>query len=817
MIPRSPLRAALWSLVLTAVWLGVAQAQPPATPAAATPAAEVEEKPPPVVAIGDVAGASDTLAARLAEIDSQLDTADLSAEVAARLESLDEDIERAQARLEVIFSRQLRSGDVTGAAANWERLDGRLSDFKTSLGELATDLDGWLSELGEADELWKRSRASARQAKAPPAVMERIDGNRKSLAATKRAVEKTRNTVLDLQAKVGERRKAVNDAREQIERAQRELSGRLRTAQTPPLWASEVSRDTVQHNLERVGQDMANLTHTLADYAVEHHVRMILHLLLAIGLSLLFAHARENLDEAQGDPAQAETALRALAMPRVAGVFFALFLTPYLHPERTPGFSLVVYLAALPLWWLVVRGLLDKSLHAPALAIVLLSLAEILRIALSGLELLSRLATLCEAVIGFVGILWLRRPARIQRLPELLGGLPWFRALNMWMRLCLALFAAAFLAELFGYTALSDVLILVPIWGSLSGGALVAMVRIAEAVFRSLIDAGSLDALHMVKSRRQTFLSVVRRLFRVLGFAAWVYILLLATQLLPPFREAVAGLLSADLAMGPLGLSVGNILAFVLTLWIAWLISRFVAFTLDQEIFSRVDMPTGVPFALATFARYTVLVLGFLAAVAMLGFSMDKMTLMVSALGVGIGFGLQNVVNNFVSGILLLFERPVRVGDMVELPQLFGVVEHIGIRASTVRTFSGSDVIVPNGDFISARVVNWTLSDRKRRIDLPVRASFGTDPERVIEVLSRVEREHPDVIDDPEPQVLFTGFGESALEFEIRAWTEGVVPSVRSSLAVAVNRGLLDAGIATPYTQREVTVRMETPPGSDQP
>jgi len=186
---------------------------------------------------------------------------------------------------------------------------------------------------------------------------------------------------------------------------------------------------------------------------------------------------------------------------------------------------------------------------------------------------------------------------------------------------------------------------------------------------------------------------------------------------------------------------------------------------------------------------------------------MDRVALLLSALGVGIGFGLQNVVNNFVSGVILLFERPVRVGDRLQLDELFGDVTTIGIRASTVRTVDGADVIVPNGDFISTRVTNWTFADRKRRIILPVGVAYGTPPRRVLELLAEVAHAQPAVLAEPAPDVLFRGFGDSSLDFEIRVFTEEDWIRVMSDLAVATAEALEAAGITIPFPQRDLHLR----------
>jgi small-conductance mechanosensitive channel len=171
------------------------------------------------------------------------------------------------------------------------------------------------------------------------------------------------------------------------------------------------------------------------------------------------------------------------------------------------------------------------------------------------------------------------------------------------------------------------------------------------------------------------------------------------------------------------------------------------------------------------------------------------------------------VVNNFVSGLILLYERPVQLGDMVEVGGVIGEVKRIGMRSSTVRTLQGAEVIVPNGNLISDQVVNWTFSDRRRRMEVKVGVAYGTDPERVLELLRQVARENTGVLADPEPVALFLGFGDSSLDFELRAWTP-LFESwwlTQSELNVAVNRAIADAGIEIPFPQRDLHLRTAEP------
>jgi small-conductance mechanosensitive channel len=206
-------------------------------------------------------------------------------------------------------------------------------------------------------------------------------------------------------------------------------------------------------------------------------------------------------------------------------------------------------------------------------------------------------------------------------------------------------------------------------------------------------------------------------------------------------------------------------------------------------------------------SRYGILLLGFFIALAAAGVDLSKVTLLVGALGVGIGFGLQNVVNNFVSGLILVFEHPVQVGDVVEVGTTFGEVRKIGFRASVLRTPDGAEVIIPNGELVGARFINWSLSDRLRRISIPVGVAYGTDPNRVIEILLGIARKHPAVLTEPAPLAVFDRFGDSALAFTLLCWSSvDMFFLARSDLTIAINNAFKEAGIQIPFPQQDVHV-----------
>jgi small-conductance mechanosensitive channel len=338
---------------------------------------------------------------------------------------------------------------------------------------------------------------------------------------------------------------------------------------------------------------------------------------------------------------------------------------------------------------------------------------------------------------------------------------------------------------------------------------LYAAARAAEAAMEASFHTAPARNLSFVRRRRDAVLRMTGRYASALAMIYWGYLTLRNFEILKPVSEATRSILDASLHVGEIEISLGDMFAFILTIALAFVLSRLIRFFLEEEAFPRMQLRRGVGNAIATLLQYTLLLLGFALALSAAGMDFTRVALFAGAFSVGIGFGLQTVVNNFVSGLILLFERPIQIGDMVEVGTLRGEVRRIGARSSTVRTFDGAEVIVPNANLITEPVVNWTLSDRRRRLDLEVGVAYGTNPEVVLELLQGVAEAHPAVLEAPKAEALFLEFGDSALNFCLRVWIprfeEGF--TVRSQLSVAINAALRDAGIQIPFPQRDLHVR----------
>jgi small-conductance mechanosensitive channel len=230
---------------------------------------------------------------------------------------------------------------------------------------------------------------------------------------------------------------------------------------------------------------------------------------------------------------------------------------------------------------------------------------------------------------------------------------------------------------------------------------------------------------------------------------------------------------------------------------------------LETEFFPRRPLDRGVHDSILKLLHYVVITLGFLLSLSLLGFELKNFVVLAGALGIGIGFGLQHIVNNFVSGLLLLFERPVKVGDMIMIESEWCTVRKIGLRATTVETFDQSEIIVPNSDLISQKVTNLTLSSEQSRVVVQVGAAYGSNVQKVLELLTACAAEHPRVLKDPPPSPLFVAFGESSLNFELRAWVAKTDYrfQVKSDLLSSIDNKFREAGIEIPFPQRDLHLR----------
>src|SRR5262249_46059081 len=253
-------------------------------------------------------------------------------------------------------------------------------------------------------------------------------------------------------------------------------------------------------------------------------------------------------------------------------------------------------------------------------------------------------------------------------------------------------------------------------------------------------------------------------------------------------------------------ISLGTILAAGVVLLLGLLATRGVQHWLERQFLPRTGLEPGLQHSISAILGYVGVIAVAALALAEAGIDLQKVALIAGALSVGIGFGLQSVVNNFVSGLILLAERPIRVGDSIVVKGEEGWVRRIRVRATEIETFERATVIIPNSELITGVVKNWTHANTMGRITVKLGVDYASDPEQVRELLLECAREHPEVVEVPPPRAMLLNFGDSALEFELRCVVADFDRSliVKSDLYFAILKGLRAAGIRIPSPQREV-------------
>jgi len=311
---------------------------------------------------------------------------------------------------------------------------------------------------------------------------------------------------------------------------------------------------------------------------------------------------------------------------------------------------------------------------------------------------------------------------------------------------------------------------------------------------------------------RQNAAKIVRDISPALILAhsvIWFLLVLNYLSIFPTLGETLSALFSIEFLLFSHTITPKSILVIVFSIYAIFLTSRGINAFLIQEILPRYRVTRGVQDSITRLVHYSIIFIGLLVLLNLLGFKLGDIAIIGGALGVGIGFGLKEIANNFVSGLILLFERPVKVGDVIVVGQDMGEVTALGLRATTVQTFDNAEIVIPNAELITCSVTNWTLAEKRVRVKIPVGVAYGTDISNVLKILLSCADSNPTVITQPPPRALFLAFGDSSLDFELRAWISDFGDSftVRSELNQDIENEFQIAGIEIPFPQRDLHLK----------
>jgi potassium efflux system protein len=813
------------SAVLTAAWLAAAlalwggpvpAAEPPAAAAAGTPAAAGLPTPPAAIPIEHIAPSATEVAHLLGayaehslpshEIDLIHEAlAAASTDLAAILERTETllrehpSLDALQTLDQVLRVRQLQ------LTAWLDLATARVARLQEALDRLAT-----------LQQSWTRTRDMGQMATAPAPILQQVQATLGSIEAALPKIQAQRDQALGLQARIAQDVVRLETPRAEIARIQQGAVGGVLARDSRPLWSPSLWAQAQTVLPARWSQVVDAHVTDLHQYLTDPSKRMPLHLgLFILALGVLLA-ARGQVDAWAAAGRDIARIRPVVNRPIAAAALIALMAaTAVTAPTPETVKQLFLALALAP----IIR--LARPVVSPRWVPVLyttgaLFALDTLRHAFGGIPpFLGQVLVFLESVAGAALLAWwLARERRLG--PGATADAPLLR--RVLPGLLFLGFALGALASLLGYLRLAQLTTPAILAGAADALWLYATVEVATAVAAYVLRVWPLRCLYMTQHHLARIEARAHQLFVWLAVLGWWMRYLSYLGLLEPTLAKANALLGTRFAFGTFSTSAGDILAFVATLVVAYLLSALIRFVLQEEVYPRVGVAKGLSYAASSVVHYGILAIAFFVALSLLGVTLTQVTVLAGALGVGIGFGLQSVVNNFVSGLILLFERPVNVGDAIQVGELQGWVRRIGIRASVVRTSQGAEVIIPNAQLITGQVTNWTLSDQQRRLDLPLGLNYGAAPAEVIALLEGVARAHPKVLADPSPRCLFMGYGDSSINFQLRAWTDySSTTQVQSDLTTAIYDAVYAAGLSFPFPQREVRLLQggaEGPAGS---
>jgi len=790
-------------LALLGAWPAVAQdAAGPAAPA---------KSGPEIIAPADIPIRADADERFAQDVIQRSQGQDPTAKLQRSLEELAASVRDESQHFKRDDLKVLSIARLESLARHWNFYGKQLEEWRVELKQATGQYNEDAAELARRRASWEATRTAAESAGMAPALNNRIQSVLAQVALAEQAV----SGPIDKQSRLSRRAHQVENSilagQKTVAAAIAYNDRRLAQIDSPPLWELWQDPQASESALKSVMAGLAVEKRFLDEYnAANAEFQRNLNVLALVLLPFLAWLSHRSRKVVSDDP-EIQASTRVLRRP--ISSWFVLVLTGIVLLE--PDAPVLRHQVALLLALVPVLRLLPPAVYAAlgpwpyvATGLYLLQRLSLLLIANPFYYRLYLLGLAVLTVMLLAWVLWRRRPRPGTEALKFSRTLVRFVG---WASIAVLMVAAV--ANVLGNVSLAEMLIGSILDSGYVGLVLYAGVTVLASVLRLLMARRALSRFSVVTRHAGPLLQSFTRLLRLGALLAWLVVVLNEFRVYRPIRDAVAGVLTHQFKFGEISLTLGGVLLFMFSVWLAFWAAKTVRVVLQEEVLPKMSLPRGVGNSISSLTYYAMVIAGLLVALAAAGFEVSQLAIVVGALGIGIGLGLQNVVNNFVSGLILMFERPIQPGDVVEVGGTSGKVREIGMRATTLSTFEGADVVVPNGVLLNEKLINWTLSDMDRRIDVNVGVAYGTDPRKVLELLLEVTRSTPGIATEPEPTVLFVGFGTSSLDFAIRSWTNnfGDWVKIRSNLTVRVHDALVAAGIEIPFPQQDVHVRSITP------
>lgn len=771
---------------------------------------EVVEITAKAIPLSDISAESEDLAKRITklrtilnpsskieEIDSLIN--DTSHEITLRKDSLFQNIDNlSQRRLKIEL-------------IEWGNYKSELKDYQNILSTRLTKVTKTNKELTSEYKRWEITKEKFTDKVESKKIFNSID----TVLITLEGIIKISLVRLDsiflVQKSLTNLIVSVDEVISEIKRMELQLQKNYFIMDSPALWKlheiDSIANDTLNVKITnsyssvkgRVGENLQSLS----EYIKKNLKTFIFQIsFLFLMLLLIFVVKRHWEQEPHELTNQIEKeAYIVLQFPFAATIAVGFLASAFFYKSLIPIFSEIHVLLILSATTYLLPRFTTKHFTRFLLLLWLVYVIQSVDVYLNPFSLLFRILLILDSIILIVALIYGR--IEIKKNPNKFTHISTLFKLVTPIYFLFLLFAI--ISDIIGMVHLSHFIVS----GVLSSTTLGIIVYLAVKVTTSffillfkLRDSMHTQALStMVKVTQKR----IKPILLFIAFILWILFTLKSFEIYNHLLNYAEDILMIKWDVGKLTISLGGILSFSMIFVIAILLAKLAAAIFHDDWMIQV-LPRGLAPAISLILRIFIISIGLYAALSAAGLDLSKLGFIVGALGVGIGFGLQNVVLNFIAGLILAFERPINLGDTIEIDQEKGVVTNIGVRSSNIRTYSGSEAIIPNGDLISKKVVNWTLANRDRRSKILMKTSANADPEKVVELFNSIAAEHPGVFKNPKPYTLFRGFNvEGNLDFELYYWTTfNQTLDIDHDIALSIFKKLKEENIQAPIPVRKI-------------
>lgn len=687
-------------------------------------------------------------------------------------------------------------------------------------GGFSLKLAGWQSEINsmfkttqdkitlteKISKIWLLTLESEEFANEPGEIKSRVRAIIERTNEIKSKLEDQRRQYVVLEDEITDLTSFCDNIIRQVSTIQQDLRDSLFIAVSPVLWRVKVKKSDVSPVAVKLNKSKHENVKTIKNYIGSTNLNSIWFAAFAIIILFFLIRNRYrklNLDDSE----PGKKIIDRILMKYPWFSLFTLLLAAIhlIFPYKPLLTAHIISLVLLINMMFILSGFINQRSRLFILKIILLSVVNNLEIVFWYFGSLARYYILFESLAGVFLMLPYLTPLYWKDFKK--SEIDHKRSGVLALASFILYFTSLF-ANFFGYLDLAVLFVKAGVQVPGITIILYGLYKILMAIIITLIKIGKagknrlLDKYWDNLEKRSTQI-----LFGIVIFY-WFFLLTASFEVSRVVFDGITDFFVQERSVGTLDITIGSILLLVIILLVTFIISGLLKVLIEEIIFKGNTLPRGVAAAISVTIRYFIIILGFMFALSSAGIELGKFSLLAGALGVGIGFGLQNIVNNFISGLILVYERPIQVGDTIEVESLLGQVNRIGVRSSNVRTYDGAEVVVPNGNLISNQLINWTLSDNKRRIDFRIGASYGSDPNQVIEILERVALENKDTLKYPEPRALFDEFGESSLNFRLLFWVPyDIGLGTKSDIAIAIYNKFKENKIEIPFPQVDLHVK----------